>query len=339
MGRVSRAIGVESLARPLGEVARGLVEWQRGDPADAAVRTLAESARDLHRRAYTLWIWEVVADGTPCWLLPVATTDARAFSPPGPARALARTLAAAIQAGADREGIVLQAWSDLAFARLPGLDPEIAPLALEEHHPDGRVDLERLPGPPPAAETVIDLDPAAASSVAERGLAALAAEAGVHPLAAALTLAEHGQPVDLDLYPPGYARRLHDWGLAAPAPKEEPPTPDLGIDADPCPRRRGARRLLRRLYGMKKIGEGHHTEFDHVYRGVPADGRDEAAETARALIRAGLLGEKPSVGQRHVYLRREALPEIHALMERGETADPNLAALWTCPPPGELSST
>ena len=54
-----------------------------------------------------------------------------------------------------------------------------------------------------------------------------------------------------------------------------------------------------------------------------------------ALLRAGLLGEKPSVGQRHVYLRREALPEIHALIERGETADPALRALWTAPAPGE----
>ena len=56
---------------------------------------------------------------------------------------------------------------------------------------------------------------------------------------------------------------------------------------------------------------------------------------AEALLRAGLLGEKPSVGQRHIYLRREALPAIHALIERGETHDPVLAAFWTAPAPGE----
>jgi hypothetical protein len=63
-----------------------------------------------------------------------------------------------------------------------------------------------------------------------------------------------------------------------------------------------------------------------LYRGVPADDRADALGVGEALIRAGLLGEKPSVGQRHVFLRREALPEIHALMDRAEASDPALAA-------------
>jgi len=85
---------------------------------------------------------------------------------------------------------------------------------------------------------------------------------------------------------------------------------------------------------MGKVGTGYHTAFDHMYRGAPADQRHDALEVGEALLRAGLLGEKPSVGQRHVYLRREALPEIHALIERGETGDAVLAAVWTAPAPG-----
>lgn len=333
---MSRAIGVDSLSRPLAAVARGLAEWQRGDPADAAMRTLAESARDLHARTYTLWMWRITAPGgAPVWLTPVGTAEARSFSPPGPGRAIARTIAAAIQAGADPERIGVHDVDGFAALAVPGADDELAVLALEEHHPGCRVELEPLPGPPPAAGPAITLVPSESAGAPGGGLARLAHAAEVHPIAAAATLAAHGQPVDLEEYPDDYAARLHDWGLVAtPAAVEPPPPPDLSIDADLCPRRRGARRLLRRLYGMKKIGDQHHTEFDHVYRGVPADGRDEAADVARALIRAGLLGEKPSVGQRHVYLRRDALPAIHALMERGETDDPALEALWSCPPPG-----
>ena len=53
-----------------------------------------------------------------------------------------------------------------------------------------------------------------------------------------------------------------------------------------------------------------------------------------ALIRAGMLLEKPSVGQRHISLNVRALPQIHALIERGETDDPQLAEMWTAPAPG-----
>ena len=76
-----------------------------------------------------------------------------------------------------------------------------------------------------------------------------------------------------------------------------------------------------------------HSADDHLYRGAPPDFRHEATEVGEALIRAGLLGSKPSVGQRHVYLRREALPAIHGLIDRAETDSPVLDALWTRPPP------
>ena len=47
----------------------------------------------------------------------------------------------------------------------------------------------------------------------------------------------------------------------------------------------------------------------------------------KALVRAGLLGEKRNVGQRHVFINRAALPEVHALIERGESHHPAFAAL------------
>ena len=105
------------------------------------------------------------------------------------------------------------------------------------------------------------------------------------------------------------------------------------IDDDPCPRRRHARKVVQRLLRMGKVGAGYHTAFDHMYRGAPADQRREALEVSEALLRAGILGEKPSVGQLHVYLRREALPEIHALVDRGATDSPALLAIWTAPAP------
>ncbi|MFP5450581.1 MAG: hypothetical protein ACLGG9_02395 [Thermoleophilia bacterium] len=110
--------------------------------------------------------------------------------------------------------------------------------------------------------------------------------------------------------------------------------PSLAIADDPCPRRRHARKVLRRLLRVGKVGPGYHTEFDHLYRGAAPNERQQALEVGEALLRAGLLGEKPSVGQRHVYLRREALPEIHALIERGESESTVLAEFWTAPAPG-----
>ena len=82
---------------------------------------------------------------------------------------------------------------------------------------------------------------------------------------------------------------------------------------------------------LSKIVPGHH----HLARGAPPESRADALQIGEALVRAGLLGEKPSVGQRHVFLRRETLPAIHALIERGETADPALRAEWTAAAPGE----
>jgi hypothetical protein len=96
---------------------------------------------------------------------------------------------------------------------------------------------------------------------------------------------------------------------------------DPGIADDPLPRRRAARRMLRRLDGMGKYG-GYHTEFRHLARGFAGHERALALEVGEALLRAGLLAEKPSVGQRHVSLVAARTSEIRALVERGTSEEP-----------------
>ena len=86
---------------------------------------------------------------------------------------------------------------------------------------------------------------------------------------------------------------------------------------DPDPARRAARRILQRLNGMGKWG-GYHTEFVHLQRGFAGHERALVEEVGEALLAAGLLEEKPSVGQRHVNLNPGRKADIDALIERGE---------------------
>jgi hypothetical protein len=86
---------------------------------------------------------------------------------------------------------------------------------------------------------------------------------------------------------------------------------------DPDPARRVARRILQRLDGMGKWG-GYHTEFAHLARGFAGNDRALAEAVGKALLAADLLSEKPSVGQRHVFLNPRRAREIRALIERGE---------------------
>ncbi len=96
---------------------------------------------------------------------------------------------------------------------------------------------------------------------------------------------------------------------------------------DPMPRRRVVRRILRRLDGMGKYN-GYHTEFSHLARGFPGHERALALEAGEALLRAGLLEQKPSVGQRHVFLVAAKTAEIHRIIETGETRSPELHAFY-----------
>ena len=86
---------------------------------------------------------------------------------------------------------------------------------------------------------------------------------------------------------------------------------------DPDPARRVARRILQRLDGMGKWG-GYHTDFAHLARGFAGNERALAQEVGEALLADGLLEEKPSVGQRHVFLNPGRAGDIRAFIERGE---------------------
>ena len=93
---------------------------------------------------------------------------------------------------------------------------------------------------------------------------------------------------------------------------------------DPDPRRRAMRRILQRLDGMGKWG-GYHTAFDHLARGFAGNDRALAFEVGEELLDAGLLSEKPSVGQRHVSLNPRRAGEIRGLIEEG-ALPPGLSA-------------
>jgi hypothetical protein len=85
---------------------------------------------------------------------------------------------------------------------------------------------------------------------------------------------------------------------------------------DPDPRRRVMRRILQRLDGMGKWG-GYHTAFEHLARGFAGNERALAYEVGEQLLDAGLLEQKPSVGQRHVCLNTSRAAEIRALIDEG----------------------
>ncbi|MDQ6915301.1 MAG: hypothetical protein M3155_05745, partial [Actinomycetota bacterium] len=77
-----------------------------------------------------------------------------------------------------------------------------------------------------------------------------------------------------------------------------------------------ARRIVQRLDGMGKWG-GYHTEFVHLARGFAGNDKALALEIGERLLAAGVLVEKPSVGQRHVFLNPRRSGEIRTLIEDG----------------------
>jgi hypothetical protein len=127
--------------------------------------------------------------------------------------------------------------------------------------------------------------------------------------------------------------------LAAAATADEEPTVDLiALDAivvgalgpraagnrpheDADPARRIARRMLQMLRGKRKwsggTGAGYHTEITHLTRGFDRRERELAAAVVDALLGAGLLVEKLSVGQRHISLFSRRAADIDALIDEG----------------------
>lgn len=130
-----------------------------------------------------------------------------------------------------------------------------------------------------------------------------------HPLLIALELARRGaRPADphaLDEHEDAILA-LQDQGRGPARPHD-----------DPDPSRRVARRILQRLDGMGKWG-GYHTDFTHLARGFAGNDRALADAVGEALLDSGLLLEKPSVGQRHVFLNPGRAADIRALIERGD---------------------
>jgi hypothetical protein len=137
-----------------------------------------------------------------------------------------------------------------------------------------------------------------------------------HPLRIAEAVARlGGRPED-----PTSAEELEDGVLAVLAGGRDPVNA-VRPHEDPVPARRVARRILQRLDGMGKWG-GYHTDFAHLPRGFAGNDRALASEVGEALLAAGLLDEKPSVGQRHVFLNQRRAADIRRFIESGE------------PPPG-----
>jgi hypothetical protein len=130
-----------------------------------------------------------------------------------------------------------------------------------------------------------------------------------HPLRIAETVARlGGRPAD-----PASVEEHEDAVLAVVGAREGP----ARAHEDPDPARRVARRILQRLDGMGKWG-GYHTDFAHLARGFAGNDRQLASEVGEALLVAGLLAEKPSVGQRHVFLNPRRAGDIRRLIETGE---------------------
>ena len=186
----------------------------------------------------------------------------------------------------------------LVLARAGG-DAELAAVAFDESA--AGVDRLRARGlvvPSALLRDVHDLRPPIGPAHPLR-VAEAVAEAGGDPADAA-SVAEHEEVVlALTAGPDGgapHVMRPHD---------------------DPDPARRAARRILQRLNGMGKWG-GYHTEFVHLQRGFAGHERALVEEVGEALLAAGLLEEKPSVGQRHVNLNPGRKADIDALIERGE---------------------
>ena len=179
----------------------------------------------------------------------------------------------------------------LAYPGTP--DPELVELAFDEHA--GGIDRLRARAHALPAGVIDDVE--------------LRAPIGAgHPLRVAEAVARLGgrpaDPRDVEAHEDALLALL-GRGDGAVRPHE-----------DPDPGRRVARRILQRLDGMGKWG-GYHTDFAHLARGFAGNDRALAQEVGEALLADGLLAEKPSVGQRHVFLNPRKAGEIKRLIEDG----------------------
>jgi hypothetical protein len=178
----------------------------------------------------------------------------------------------------------------------PDVLDELAPLAFDDHAKE----IDRL-------RAVAHALPAA---VIGTELALRDPIGRAHPLRIAEAVARlGGHPAD--------ARSLQALDDAVLALVDADPTGPVSPHEDPDPARRVARRILQRLNGMGKWG-GYHTDIAHLARGFAGNERELAGAVGDALLTPGLLAEKPSVGQRHVFLNPRRAADVHRLIETGQ---------------------
>lgn len=177
----------------------------------------------------------------------------------------------------------------------PGEDAELAAVAFDDlAAPIDRLRAAALAAPAGTLDGARDLRPPVGAAHPLRVAEAVAALGG-DPVDPA-SVAEHEEAVLAELQPPTAAAvRPHD---------------------DPDPARRVARRILQRLAGMGKWG-GYHTEFSHLARGFHGNDKRLAEDVGERLLAAGILQQKPSVGQRHVFLNPRRARDVYALIDDG----------------------
>jgi hypothetical protein len=216
---------------------------------------------------------------------------------------VAALVGALVESGGTAE-VVAGALGDDLVLEVPGdpADAELVPLAFEAQA--GGIDRLRARALAMPAFVLADAGDLRPPIGAAHPLVVAATVAGLGGRPADPdSLAEHEDAVLAQLE----ARGAHGGAVARP-------------HDDPVPALRVARRILQRLNGMGKWG-GYHTEFAHLARGFAGNDRALAEAVGEALLEAGLLGEKPNVGQRHVFLNPRRAADIHALIERGELPD------------------
>jgi hypothetical protein len=274
-GRSELALKRSGYGAPV-EVAVG----QEGDRLLAATPAAAALRADPEQTPEREWLLVAAVVG--------ALADLAELGPPAGAAAIA------ITAG-DLEGFLV-----VALPATGELDPELVPLAFDEHA-DG---LDRLRAHAHAIPGALLAD------------VALRAPIGVgHPLRIAEAVARlGGRPAD--------ERSVDDHEDAVYALLDAERDRRIAPHEDPDPARRVARRILQRLNGMGKWG-GYHTDFAHLARGFAGNERQLAQAVGEALLADGLLAEKPSVGQRHVFLNPRRAADVHRLIDTG-AAPPGL---------------
>jgi hypothetical protein len=94
------------------------------------------------------------------------------------------------------------------------------------------------------------------------------------------------------------------------------------LAADPNPRRRVLRHILRKLMKKGKIGASH-THEDNVYRSLADHDKGLAKEAMDLLYREGVFMPKPTVADPHVSIRPERLAEVREIVA-GRVENPRL---------------